>query len=333
MSHNKGTEKDKKNTDTNLQSKATTEKKKKTHNPFKILKDKIKGLTHKKDKGDKKKQEPILNQTQPATTQPLASSVVSPTSRTIMTERPLGTEKISPPLALATSIAPETSAILNPKAVTVSTPVEATITSALPNITVTPPPSMVKTGVPVSVPIPPSTTTASNLPPAETVSLIKTADAISSSRTINPTTEQAERTKIEIKQANESTWDFSAIPDDDTEEFDQITPLTQRDTTENQVSRATRINAALEMYVPGWRLLMHSIVGPIAQHNIEASDAWMEKLAGFLPSTSEPQSLLAPQSIGFLPSDIRLTTTENAQKTGRLEEASTNHHTRNLLKI
>jgi len=65
-------------------------------------------------------------------------------------------------------------------------------------------------------------------------------------------------------------------------------------------SRKSSLNATLEKYIPGWRLLLHSLLIPIIKYNVEVADWWVNKLSSILPfKTIAPD--VAPPSIGFLP--------------------------------
>ncbi|MCS5707495.1 hypothetical protein CC99x_001110 [Candidatus Berkiella cookevillensis] len=271
----------------------TEKKKKKTHNPFKIIKNKIMGLGHKKHK---KKSEKTTTHTAPShlashTIQRITPPPIKPTASMLMAEHPLEMEQIiSSPLPLTTSQTSEKSSPHHPQTKTVSS-----------------------LSAPVLIP---TLTTASSLPDPEKAS--------------HTVTESEQATHIPPKKSNVSEWDFSALPEEE-EALDQIPLQAHKLITKAEPSRASQINTALETYVPGWRLLMHSVFEPMVQHNIEASDAWVEKLAGFLPSASDTPSLLVPQPLGFLPYSISLVP-EETQKIDESEDASMTHQTKAVLK-
>tara|TARA_R110002110_G_scaffold271566_1_gene486969 strand:+ start:71013 stop:71426 length:414 start_codon:yes stop_codon:yes gene_type:complete len=49
-------------------------------------------------------------------------------------------------------------------------------------------------------------------------------------------------------------------------------------------SRVDRIKMFIEEYVPGGRLILYSILSPIAHANIDAANCWVEQLNTFLPT-------------------------------------------------
>lgn len=268
----------------------TEKKKKKTHNPFKIIKNKIMGLGHKKEKGKEKSEKtPTHTDTSLSPSQKIqhiTPPLTNPTASIQIAEYPLeNIETISPSHPLV-SQTPESSPHQPQK-----------------NIA----PTQTETEFSLSAPVLiPTLTTTPSLSDPEKASL-----TVTKSESVTHTTPQ---------KSDVSEWDFSALPEEE-EVLHQIPLKAHKKTTESEPSRASQINTILETYVPGWRLLMHSIVAPIAQHNIEASDAWVEKLTGFLPSTSDTPNLLVPKPLGFLPYSISLIP-EEAQKVSEAEEAS-----------
>ena len=274
----------------------TEKKKKKTHNPFKIIKNKIMGLGHKKEKEKEKEKGKEKSEKTPTHT----DTSLSPSQKI---------QHITPPLTNPTaSIQIAEYPLENIETISPSHPLVSQTPKSSPhqpqkNIA----PTQTETEFSLSAPVLiPTLTTTPSLSDPEKASL-----TVTKSESVTHTAPQ---------KSDVSEWDFSALPEEE-EVLHQIPLKAHKKTTESEPSRASQINTILETYVPGWRLLMHSIVAPIAQHNIEASDAWVEKLTGFLPSTSDTPNLLVPKPLGFLPYSISLIP-EEAQKVSEAEEAS-----------